>query len=434
MGKNIKLISLASFLTFLLGMALVGTARAQESYPVSWITSYASLEASDLVIKISGQNYHGEAGSLRLHSDPGNNTYTTLEAEWYENGRPMRLYFYFSQNDTDWKVTEVRTYDGSERGEWLFYNGFSGSKKNTRYYNQLQVLTSKDGRGEISFSDFNLVAFPVRPLPPYSEKGYSLEPLNISQNIKIIFRDDLPPWQYSYGVNVLLRSAKDGQTVTDQSNIIYRWLTEDPRIASVEAGPLCAYGIKPPCPNINGQIRAYATGRTRITAQAEDRETQEVLATAVIPVIIARATVVNPPQPVVTVTPTPTPVACFAVNRAIPAVNPLGLTCCTGLTLVPPTDDNIGSAGVCRQWCGSDSDCRVEEVCASEPITGQGLFCESQSLVKMRALEKDLSATKKDLEQLKTGVQKQEATQNQLVRIVNNILSFLKNLFGFRSN
>jgi hypothetical protein len=65
------------------------------------------------------------AGSpvYEARSDPGDADYRTLELFWTAQGVPMRLFMYFAADDDSWWVSEMRTYDGSPNGEWIYYHG-----------------------------------------------------------------------------------------------------------------------------------------------------------------------------------------------------------------------------------------------------------------------------------------------------------------------
>lgn len=95
---------------------------------IDWDSGRARLAADAIRIEALGTftgtpDVVGGAPAVAIHSDPGSPTYRTLEVGWQEQGRPLRLYVYFEADDADWWVTEMRTYDGSTDGEWIYYPG-----------------------------------------------------------------------------------------------------------------------------------------------------------------------------------------------------------------------------------------------------------------------------------------------------------------------
>jgi hypothetical protein len=95
---------------------------------IVWDSGAVRLEADSIRIEARG-TFTGTpdivdgAPAIRVSSDRGDAHYRTLEVEWREQGLPMRLSIYLAADDTHWWVTEMRTYDGSPRGEWIDYPG-----------------------------------------------------------------------------------------------------------------------------------------------------------------------------------------------------------------------------------------------------------------------------------------------------------------------
>lgn len=136
---------------------------------IEWKTPQVELTADKFDLKIKGkktktQRFKADTQALSVHSDPGNPSYTTLEVEWTEKGVPMRLYMYFASDGKRWRVTEVRTYNGQNPGNWLYYDGFGGKRlgKPLRE-DDFELKSKKDQsqlRGEIEFDDLRLLPFP----------------------------------------------------------------------------------------------------------------------------------------------------------------------------------------------------------------------------------------------------------------------------------
>jgi hypothetical protein len=92
--------------------------------PVSWKTSTVSLQAAEFWIVADGKCYTSASAPVRVHSDPGWGSYTTLELVWTENGREMRYFIYFYADSSGWWSDEMRTYNGQQPyGDWLLYYG-----------------------------------------------------------------------------------------------------------------------------------------------------------------------------------------------------------------------------------------------------------------------------------------------------------------------
>ena len=84
--------------------------------PVDWDTRCVHLTADWLRIVPDApgegpdQIFTGERVAVK--SDPGDDTYRTLEATWLEDGSEMRVNLYLTADEDNWWVRELRTYDG----------------------------------------------------------------------------------------------------------------------------------------------------------------------------------------------------------------------------------------------------------------------------------------------------------------------------------
>jgi hypothetical protein len=107
---------------------LVGCSRADiPSIPalprgIQERTDTITIAADDLYIDVGGQRYHRNFATIDVYADTGAFD-GTLELTWSEYGREMRLQLYFAADETSWWVDEIRTYDGNEQGEWVYYTG-----------------------------------------------------------------------------------------------------------------------------------------------------------------------------------------------------------------------------------------------------------------------------------------------------------------------
>lgn len=97
------------------------------STAVHWDTPQVHLEGSQFSImtvgKTGANDFVGNDPKMVLHSDPGDAKYQTLELEWHELGVVQRWYIYFASDGKDWWATEMRTYDGSPGGDWVYFVG-----------------------------------------------------------------------------------------------------------------------------------------------------------------------------------------------------------------------------------------------------------------------------------------------------------------------
>ena len=150
-----------------------------ENYnPISWQTPQVILKADDFYILVDGKRYNANAPDLRVSSDPGNPSYTTLEGTWHENGVEMRMfwYFYAENYQTDnglarqWGVSEIRTYNGQNPyADWLYYGQKTPLGKWGQAYSADELnLIAHPGKtiGEIHFKNLYLHAFKnISPSP-----------------------------------------------------------------------------------------------------------------------------------------------------------------------------------------------------------------------------------------------------------------------------
>lgn len=89
--------------------------------PVDWVTPQVSFKADDFYIDVGGRGYHPGTNETTVHSDPGSSIYTTLEVTWFENNTEMRLNIYFAADQNNWWISEIRTYNGENPGNWIIH-------------------------------------------------------------------------------------------------------------------------------------------------------------------------------------------------------------------------------------------------------------------------------------------------------------------------
>jgi hypothetical protein len=86
------------------------------------------LEADRFIVETGGRRF-SPSSEAELSGDPGIRPgadqpgYTTLELTWFEHGVEMRVNLYFASDPDSWWVSEIRTYDGDDPGQWVTMTG-----------------------------------------------------------------------------------------------------------------------------------------------------------------------------------------------------------------------------------------------------------------------------------------------------------------------
>ena len=140
--------------------------------PIKWNTPQVYLQADDFYLVANGKKFFAKVPNVRVSSDPGNPTYTTLEVQWQENGQEMRLYMYFHADNQKWWSPEIRTYGGYPPENWIYYYGrFFESPLGSEYKDNFVLMYSdsqrnKGNSGNIYFKNLRLQAFKNRLVTP----------------------------------------------------------------------------------------------------------------------------------------------------------------------------------------------------------------------------------------------------------------------------
>jgi hypothetical protein len=90
--------------------------------PVGWDSGMVLLRANGFRLVAGDRTFLGSTDA-EVRSDPGDQAYRTLEVTWTEGGVEQRLNLYFAADETDWWVSELRTYNGRPDGDWISYGG-----------------------------------------------------------------------------------------------------------------------------------------------------------------------------------------------------------------------------------------------------------------------------------------------------------------------
>lgn len=282
-------------LSFLFAASFFQASAKTPPNPVRWETPFARLTSSDFTIRIGNQLFYGQEPIL-LRSDPGIDL-TTLEAIWQENNVEMRLFLYFRKIENNmWELYEIRSYNGKERGDWIYYKDSLGNSVKSimgyRDYRDSRVFIPTDNQNaEITCKACSIEAFLAKTTTTNSY-GYSLEALIGLPKEEIITISTDP--MTGYGVNVLLRD-NNNQVVTDQSQFAYQWTTDNPQILSLTASTLdygnnsCAFGIMAPCPLNHVDLKGLLPGRTTIRVSVVRQSDNITIAQTSFPVKIIDA-------------------------------------------------------------------------------------------------------------------------------------------------
>jgi len=113
-------------------------------------------------------HFTGHGQLLSLHSDPGTRKYRTLEVDWLEQDVYQRLSIYFAADKHDWWVSGMRTYDGRENADWIYFDGdLPGKTPRGETWTGDLELTGVGGAvpGSLTIRDLRLTAFAPDPSP-----------------------------------------------------------------------------------------------------------------------------------------------------------------------------------------------------------------------------------------------------------------------------
>lgn len=164
-GTGLVAIAAVVALAIVGGLTLPGlttkSSVAGDGHSVAWQTDVVTAAAADFFIEAGGQRYVGVPNATSVHSDPGDLHYWTLEAEWREHDREMRLYVYFAADDRDWWASEIRTYDGRDPADWIYYRGpFFKTPLGRAFQGDVDLASSDPTQGRLVMGDVRIA---VRP-------------------------------------------------------------------------------------------------------------------------------------------------------------------------------------------------------------------------------------------------------------------------------
>lgn len=203
-------------------------------------TDHVYLRAEEVSININGKVFNPAKGTdLIVNSNapfPPEMNKTTLEFIWQENGVEMRMFIYIEKdNQNNWFVSQIWTYNGTQDGKWVYFDGFPGAKVGEALEESNLNLSSNsksDDKATIDFKNLYLKPFLVE-IP---QKGYYIYRTN--SDIKLISKS------LTYGAYGLL--FKDGSIVKDQAGYVYDWSVDNPNI-KLTPEVVCVGGVSTPC-------------------------------------------------------------------------------------------------------------------------------------------------------------------------------------------
>ena len=155
-----------TFLIACLGILAISCSKDKPTAPtnklnsVSWTAGTISLQADDFYIQIDSTKYFAKVSHLIVDGSS-----STLELEWTENAKGMRLYIYFESDSANWWSDEIRTYDGAmnDGTRWVYYVGeFFKSPLGTQFQGDINLTSNGSDNGvtgNIYFKNLRLTAF-----------------------------------------------------------------------------------------------------------------------------------------------------------------------------------------------------------------------------------------------------------------------------------
>jgi hypothetical protein len=142
---------------------------------IVWDSGSVRLEADDFEVRVGDKVFHG-VGPMTVDSDPGGQDYRTLELVWQEQGVEQRMNLYFKADEDEWWISEIRTYDGFEEGEWInfvvvgqMWNDMMRTPKRGTYEGDVQFVGWGRVPGEVLIKGLRLTPFaPGTGADPFS--------------------------------------------------------------------------------------------------------------------------------------------------------------------------------------------------------------------------------------------------------------------------
>lgn len=89
---------------------------------LDWLGAGLRLEVNGVSLRVKDRSYTAPADAeVLVPLEPAGGSGHLLEVAWREDDRDHRLVLEVASNDEYWWVARVRTYDGTRRGMWVFF-------------------------------------------------------------------------------------------------------------------------------------------------------------------------------------------------------------------------------------------------------------------------------------------------------------------------
>jgi hypothetical protein len=229
----------------------------------SWQTQMATLSADQLTIEAGGRTFEAPRDVDYVISDPGGASYRTLELAWHDDGIEMRLNLYLAADANDWWVTQVRTYDGRDPGDWIYYLGpLIRAPLGEAFTGDVDLLgVGFNGVGRLRIAALSLRAFEPGTIPPRFDSCRAVGPIGggglFGRPVGREPHPDLSEFGIAEGME-----ASDVQQSLESRGICHEFRLEFP---SINRGQI--WCTAPP-----GRVREFAVGSAGdIIVFVEDR-------------------------------------------------------------------------------------------------------------------------------------------------------------------
>lgn len=229
------------------GPATTGNGGASAAF--TWGTQMATLAADRLTVDAGGRTFVAPEDVDYIISDPGSARYRTLELAWHEAGMEMRLNVYFGADATSWWIQHLRTYDGQDPGDWIYYPGPSfRTPLGHRYSGNVDLYgLGGGGVGRLRIDGMTLSAFEPGSVPPAFDDCRPVGPVpaNIFEPVVSEINPDLSQFGIAPGM----------EATEVQANLVAQGICHEFRLnfPSINRGQIwCA---PPP-----GNVREFAFG------------------------------------------------------------------------------------------------------------------------------------------------------------------------------
>ncbi|MEM9891324.1 MAG: hypothetical protein AAF962_10725 [Actinomycetota bacterium] len=240
------------------------------------------LRADEVTVEANGLTFV-PVGDIDLSGDPGYPAsgdepgYKTLELIWRQHDVEMRINLYFASDDQDWWISEIRTYDGNDPGDWI-----------TMTDEQARTPLGQAFAGDIAAGPLRLTGLELEAFVPRSTTcDGSGAPGQIHLELvgpEPIRGELLEGLGTGYGMTVAVLDAATCEPLRPEG-IEFVAATAPEAVATVDAdGPVYSPEWAPD--ELRVSLSFVGVGETTLTIDAVDQETQNVLASVDISVVV----------------------------------------------------------------------------------------------------------------------------------------------------